>query len=234
MFTVLVTGSSRGIGYAVAKEFLSQGFNVVINGKNPENLLRAKATLSSLASENQVFAIEADVSTRSGVTSLVEQFNSLNLSLDVVVNNAGLFLPGTMIDESEDQFETLWKVNLSSAYWLTKDLWETLRKSNRAHVINMCSIASITAYDAGGTYSLVKHALLGFTKSLRKEGIPYGIRVTAIMPGATHTDSWAGVDLPQERFMDPQSVANVCYTAFAINRDTVMEEVILRPILGDI
>ena len=109
-----------------------------------------------------------------------------------------------------------------------------MRKSNRAHVINMCSIASITAYDAGGTYSLVKHALLGFTKSLRKEGIPYGIRVTAIMPGATHTDSWAGVDLPQERFMDPQSVANVCYTAFAINRDTVMEEVILRPILGDI
>jgi short-subunit dehydrogenase len=98
----------------------------------------------------------------------------------------------------------------------------------------MCSIASIVAYDAGGTYSLVKHALLGFSKSLRKEGMALGIRVTALLPGATLTDSWAGVDLPADRFMKPSSVAKVCYTAFEINLDTVMEEVLIRPLLGDI
>ena len=98
----------------------------------------------------------------------------------------------------------------------------------------MCSIASVTAYEAGGTYSLVKHALLGFSKSLRKEGIAKGIRVTSVLPGATLTDSWAGVDLPPNRFMKSESVAKVCYTAFEINEDSVLEEVIIRPILGDL
>lgn len=234
MFTAIVTGSSRGIGYSVAKEFVMQGFNVVINGKNPQHLAKAKDQLESLKGKGSVHAIEADVSSREGVVSLVNQLNALPLSVDVLVNNAGLFLPGSMMGESADQLDTLWNVNLTSAYLLTKALWNSLKKSNRAHVINMCSIASITAYEAGGTYSLVKHALLGFSKSLRKEGMLQGIRVTAVMPGATYTDSWAGVDLPKDRFMDPDSVAKVCYTAFAINQDSVMEEVLLRPILGDL
>ena len=154
--------------------------------------------------------------------------------MDVLVNNAGLFLPGSMMEESNGQFEHLWQVNMSSAYHVTRAVWEKLSNSPRAHVINMCSIASVTAYEAGGTYSLVKHALLGFSKSLRKEGISKGIRVTSVLPGATLTDSWAGVDLPAERFMKPESVANVCYTAFEINQDSVMEEVTIRPILGDL
>jgi short-subunit dehydrogenase len=123
---------------------------------------------------------------------------------------------------------------MNSAYHITKGLWPLLKLSKRAHVFNMCSIASITAYAAGGSYSVSKFAMLGFSKSLRLEGMPYGVRVTAILPGATLTDSWAGVDLPPSRFMKPEDVANALYLAFLINENTVMEEVVLRPILGDI
>ncbi len=139
-----------------------------------------------------------------------------------------------MMEEGDEQFELLWNANVSGVYYLTKGLWGLLKKSERAHVINMCSIASVTAYAAGGTYAITKHALLGFSKSLRQEGIPAGIRVTSVLPGATLTDSWKGVDLPVERFMKPESVAAACELAFQMNEDTVMEEVLLRPIQGDI
>jgi NAD(P)-dependent dehydrogenase (short-subunit alcohol dehydrogenase family) len=117
---------------------------------------------------------------------------------------------------------------------MTRGLWSLMQHVPRAHVFNMCSIASVTAYAAGGSYSVAKFALMGFSKSLRLEGMPYGIRVSAVLPGATLTDSWAGVDLPKERFMDPKDVAEAIFMAFQINEHTVMEEVLLRPILGDI
>jgi NAD(P)-dependent dehydrogenase (short-subunit alcohol dehydrogenase family) len=139
-----------------------------------------------------------------------------------------------MMEENEGQFETLMSTNMNSVYYMTRGLWPLLKLSNRAHVFNLCSIASITAYAAGGSYSVSKFALLGFSKSLRLEGMPLGIRVTAILPGATLTDSWAGVDLPSSRFMKPEDVANTIYSAFLINENTVMEEVVLRPLMGDI
>jgi short-subunit dehydrogenase len=124
--------------------------------------------------------------------------------------------------------------NLFSAYHVTKNLWEFFAKNAKSHVFNLCSIASFTAYPAGGSYSITKFALLGFSKSLRLEGLDKGIRVTSIMPGATLTDSWAGVDLPENRFMKPMDVADSLFAAWSINQTTVMEDVVLRPILGDI
>ncbi|MFN5888786.1 MAG: SDR family NAD(P)-dependent oxidoreductase [Bacteroidota bacterium] len=234
MYTALITGSSRGIGNAIAVEFARNGFNIILHGRDELRLTAVSNELLTLYPSIKVYSIAADLLTDEGIQLFIDKIHALNISLDVLVNNAGLFLPGTMMEESIDQFHTLWNVNMSSAYQITRALWGKLSLSSRAHVFNMCSIASITAYEAGGTYSLVKHALLGFSKSLRKEGMSRGIRVTAVLPGATLTDSWAGVDLPADRFMKPESIAKVCVTAFAINQDSVMEEVLIRPLLGDL
>jgi short-subunit dehydrogenase len=102
------------------------------------------------------------------------------------------------------------------------------------YIFNMCSIASIMAYPNGGSYSISKFALLGMTKVLREELKPHGIRVTAIMPGATLTASWEGVDLPAERFMKPEDVAETIYTAYALSKQSVVEEILIRPQLGDL
>ena len=109
-----------------------------------------------------------------------------------------------------------------------------MKRNERGHIFNMCSIASILAYEAGGGYAVTKHALLGFSKSLRKEGMPLGIRVSAVLPGATLTDSWAGVDLPQSRFMRAEDVAQTIVIAWDINERSVMEEITIRPVEGDI
>lgn len=232
-FTAVITGASKGIGFSVAKRLAEANFSLFIVGRNLERLNEVKSQLLSLGSP-EVHVFSGDLSQSDVAKQCVDAVTGQWKSLTVLVNNAGVFLPGTMMEENEGQFETLMTTNMNSAYYITRGLWPLLKLSNRAHVFNMCSIASITAYAAGGSYSVSKFAMLGFSKSLRLEGMPHGIRVTAILPGATLTDSWAGVDLPPSRFMKPEDVANTIYTAFLINENTAMEEVVLRPILGDI
>lgn len=226
----IISGGSRGIGFAVAQQLIHDGFFVHIIGSNPENLKQAVAQLGVDNAQSSL----CDMSSPTEVISLSQNLASLYPQLQILVNNVGAFLPGAMMDEPSGQWEKEWELNVSSAYHLTRGLWSNLKATSRAHVFNMCSIASIVSYSAGGTYAVTKHALLGFSKSLREEGRPYGIRVTSLLPGATLTDSWAGVDLPKERFMSADSVAKVLSVAYQINEDTQMEEVLLRPIQGDI
>lgn len=232
-FTAVVTGASKGIGFSVAQRLAEAGFSLFIVGRDNDRLVDAKSQLL-LAGAPEVYTFAGDLSNSAVAKQCVSVIANTWESITVLVNNAGVFLPGTMMEEEEGQFETLMTTNMNSAYHITKGLWTLLKKSPRAHVFNMCSIASITAYAAGGSYSVSKFAMLGFSKSLRLEGMPHDIRVTAILPSATLTESWAGVDLPSTRFIQPEDVANTLYSAFLINENTVMEEVVLRPILGDI
>lgn len=211
----VITGSSRGIGLAVAEKFAMQGFDIVIHGRNQEKL---NAVANDIHGRFlvKVTGFAADLSNKTECISFVRDVIASHSSIDVLVNNAGVFLPGTLMEETDDQMEMQMSTNFFSSYFTTKGLWPVLKKNERSHVINMCSIASITAYDAGGGYAVTKHALHGFTKSLRKEGIPVGIRVTSVMPGATYTDSWASVDLPKSRFMTVSDVASTVWNAWEI------------------
>ncbi len=230
----LITGASRGIGKAIAFEFGAKGFDLVLSSKKVENLLSTQQELQQTYPSITVDCFAADLSTEKGCNDLVNYFTKTYSHLNVLINNAGMFLPGTLMEENSQQMQFQLDLNFFSAYRITQGLWGLLKTTRRAHVFNMCSIASITAYAAGGGYSVSKFALLGFSKSLRLEGMPHGIAVSAVLPGATLTDSWAGVDLPESRFMRASDVASVIGNAFDMNERTVMEEVVIRPVLGDI
>lgn len=98
----------------------------------------------------------------------------------------------------------------------------------------MCSIASKIAYPNGGSYSISKFALLGFSKVLREELKPTGIKVTSILPGATWSNSWAGVDLPEDRLMQAHDIAIPVWSALSMSPSAVVEEITIRPQLGDL
>lgn len=98
----------------------------------------------------------------------------------------------------------------------------------------MCSTASIVPYVNGGSYCISKFALLGMSRVLREEMKPFGVKVTAVLPGATLTASWDGTDLPKERFMQPEDVAEAIWTAYSLSPNSVLEELLIRPQLGDI
>ena len=100
-------------------------------------------------------------------------------------------------------------------------------------VFNICSTASLMAYNNGGSYCMSKFALYGFSKVLREEMKPHNIRVTAVLPGATFTASWEGVDIPEARFMPAEDVAEMIYQTYAMSDRTVVEDIIMRPLLGD-
>ena len=161
-FTALITGGSRGIGFAVAKQFAKRGWNLILIARNAEVLTQSALELKQMGAV-KVDVYACDLSKKVEVEQAVKWLHSQYSELNLLVNNAGVFLPGTMMEEGDEQFDFLWNANVSGVYFLTKGLWPILVKSPRAHVINMCSIASITAYAAGGTYAISKHALLGFS-----------------------------------------------------------------------
>jgi len=123
--------------------------------------------------------------------------------------------------------------NVASAYHLTRALLPHI-KNNSGHIVNICSTASFTPYVNGGSYCISKFALLGFSKVLREELKPRGIRVTSLMPGATLTDSWTGTDLPVSRFMQASDVAQTIWDVNQLSPTSVIEELIMRPMQGDI
>jgi len=155
-------------------------------------------------------------------------------SIDILVNNTGIFIPGKILEEQDGVMEKLWSVNLASAYYVTRVLAPLMIRKNQGHIFNMCSVASIKAYPNGGSYSISKFGLLGFSKVLREELKYMGIKVTAIIAGSTWSDSWKGADFPENRLMQPHDIASTIYAAYALSTVAVVEELIIRPQKGDL
>jgi short-subunit dehydrogenase len=230
---VVVTGGTKGIGRAVLEKFASNGYDVC-------TCARKEAELESLAVDFgkkfkvKVYHRVADLSSVRDTKGFVEFVGQLGRPVDVLVNNAGFFVGGTVTEEPEGTLESMMGANLYSAYYTTRGLAPGMKQRKSGHIFNMCSIASFTAYPNGGSYAITKFALLGFSKVLREELKVHGVRVTAIMPGATRTASWDGTDLPDERFMKAEDVADTIYGAYVLSRQSVVEEIVIRPMLGDI
>jgi short-subunit dehydrogenase len=109
-----------------------------------------------------------------------------------------------------------------------------MMEAKKGHIFTICSTASIMAYPNGGSYCISKFALYGMTKVLREEMKPHNVKVTAVLPGATFTDSWKGVDLPEERFIDSMDIAESIWATYSLSPRAVVEEILIRPQLGDL
>ena len=145
-----------------------------------------------------------------------------------------MFLPGSINNEEAGTLEAMINTNLYSAYHLTRALLPSMIANKSGHIFNICSIASLQAYSNGGSYSISKFALLGFSKNLREELKPLGIKVTAVLPGAAYTDSWSGSGVDPKRIMEADDVAKMVFAASQLSSQAVVEDIILRPQLGDL
>lgn len=230
----VVTGATKGIGRAIAEIFAQNGFDVFVCARTVTDLEKMKLDWSGQYPDSNLYVFPADLGKKDDLVQFAEYIKNHTASIDVLVNNAGLFLPGGITDSRSGTLETLMETNVYSAYHLTRALLPAILKRGKGHVFNMCSVASLMAYPNGSIYSITKYALLGFSKSLRLELQTKGIKVTSIMPGATWSDSWAGVDLPEERLMQPSDIAKTVWAAYSLSDVAVVEDIILRPQLGDL
>lgn len=230
----VISGGTKGIGRAMVNAFAARGFDVITCSRNSTELNTLKRDVESQHKGVEVLTRKSDLSLRDEVHDFVTFILSKKSRVDVLVNNTGVFLPGAISNEPEGRLETMINTNLYSAYYLTRGLLPLMMHHRSGHIFNICSIASIMAYADGGSYSISKFAMLGFNKVLREEMKPHGIRVTAVLPGATLTPSWAGVDLPESRFMKPEDVADAVIGAYSLSKNSVVEEILIRPQEGDL
>lgn len=228
MSVVLVTGASRGIGRAIVARFAGEGATVVACARGQAGLDALRADIPG------VECIACDMRDGAAVDALARAVLAKHGAVDLLVNNAGAYRPGAIHSEDDDALLDMLQANLFGAYRLTKRVLPAMIERRAGMVMNICSTASIAAYPNGGSYSIAKHALHGFSRNLREEMKPHGVRVVALLPGATLTDSWAGVPLPPERFMPAEDVAEMAWAAWSLSARTVVEDIVMRPQLGDI
>jgi len=232
IMNIVITGGSKGMGKALAAKFATSGNNVFINARNEDEL---KLTADEINNNNgvvQYFA--ADISQKSAAEDLAYWLTSQHIIPDILINNAGQFIPGSIYNEEEGTLEKMIAVNLYSAYYLTRAFLPSMMKKKAGHIFNMCSIASLKAYNNGGSYSISKHALMGFSKNLREELKPYNIKVTAVYPGAVYTASWEGAGIDPLRIMEVNDIAEMMYAASLLSPRACVEDIIIRPQLGDL
>jgi len=228
--SIIISGGSQGIGKALVKKFLENGFQVFTCARNAEKL----ESLKNEFNHPLLHTFVADLSDKKQVSNFAQWILNQETKIDVLINNAGYFLPGQIQNEEDGVLESQIEANLYSAYHLTKAILPSMQKSTSGHIFTICSTASITAYTAGGSYCISKFALLGFTKVLREELKTQGIKVTAVLPGATLTPAWDGVNLPDSRFIPAEDIANTIFSAYMMSASTVIEEILILPQLGDI
>jgi len=230
---ILITGSTKGIGRAIAEKFAEKGAGLAVCARTEKDVMRLKESLSKKFSAD-VIAVTCDMADKRQVKSFAANVKKKWKKLDVLVNNAGIFLPGRVTDKKEAGVEQIMAANFYSAYFITREVMPLMLPHHSGHIFNMCSVASIKAYPQGGLYAISKHALLGFSRTLREELKEQGIRVTTLLPGATYTPSWLSSGLPEKRFIDVRDIAQVVWDIYSLSERTVVEDILLRPMLGDI
>jgi len=230
---VIITGASRGLGKAIAEIFAENGHHLYLTAMGEVRLYKSIEELTNKYPSVTVKAKPFDLSKKEQAQAFGE-WCLLNAEPDVLVNNAGSFAGANVHDEEEGALEEMIATNLFSAYHLTRAIVPAMKRKRSGHIFNMSSIAGLKAYPGGGSYSISKYALRGFSVNLREELKPFNIKVTTVFPGATYTDSWAASGMDKKRFMEAKDVAKMIYAASQLSPQACVEDIILRPQLGDI
>lgn len=231
---VVITGASRGIGRAVAEAFAAAGARLFLSSRNEVALYNTVAALQTQYPGVAIKAKAFDLAVKEQAIQLGQWVNENCTAVDILVNNAGNFIPGSVHNEPDGALEAMISTNLYSAYHLTRAVVPGMMAAKSGYVFNICSIASLQAYANGGAYSISKFAMLGFSKNLREEMKPHNIKVCAIMPGAVLTDSWGSYDNSKNRIMEAKDVADIIIAATMLSPAAVIEDIVLRPQLGDL
>ena len=230
---IIITGASRGLGRAIAEIFAENGHDLYITSMNEVRLHKMVEELMNKYPGIIVKAKPYDLSKKEQAQAF-GQWCLKNCSPDILVNNAGSFAGSNVYNEEEGALEEMIETNLYSAYHLTRVIVPAMIEKKSGHIFNMSSIAGLKAYPGGGSYSISKFALRGFSVNLREELKSHNIKVTTVFPGAAYTDSWASSGIDEKRFMESADIAKMIYAASRLSPQACVEEIILRPQLGDI
>lgn len=217
----------------MAEQFAAGGHTLFLCSRGETALHQTTDALSIEFPSATIFSRQVDTSKKTEVDTFANWVLTNGVP-DILINNAGQFIPGSIHSEAEGVLDQMLQQNLFSAYHITRAFLPAMIRNGAGHIFNICSIASLNAYDNGGSYSISKYALLGFTRNLREELKPHGIKVTAVMPGAAYTASWEGAGIDPARIMTAKDIAIMVEAASRLSPQACVEDIVLRPQLGDL
>jgi NAD(P)-dependent dehydrogenase (short-subunit alcohol dehydrogenase family) len=231
---VLITGASQGIGEAIARTFATEirGVRLALVARNMKNLLAVARACAKPGAKAEAFECDAGNEASVGLmaAAVAERFGAV----DVLINNAGAFTMAPFAETSLAQFDDMIAVNLRSAFLVSKAFLPAMLKRKSGDIFFMSSIAGLGAYPNATAYCAAKFGVTGMAKVLRAETKDHGIRVCCVHPGATWSPSWEQSGVKPERIMPAEDIARAILDVYRLGRRTVVEEIVLRPQLGDV
>lgn len=204
--TVLITGSSRGLGKSLAMEFASNNYNIILHGRDRENLSKTRQLIEEKGV--RCYAVEGDIAEESTIADLAECAEKN--CLDVLINNAGMYLQKSLEDMEPDELRRVIDVNLIAPVLLTKKLFNVFKKKGSGLIMNINSFAGKGFGSGEGAYCASKHGLKGFMGCFKFESLKHKVSVMDIYLGALHTDMTSGRK-DREKFMRTEEVAKSVY-----------------------
>jgi len=232
----LITGANRGIGLAIARALAREGCNLIITGRDERALAKAHIELEKVQPSKlnlQVLAQSCDVRSPDSVDYLFALVRGLHTPLDILINNAGIGHPNRTVGELP--YPTWMEVidtNLNGLFLMTQAALAVMKRGGT--IVNNLSIAAERVFPGSAAYSASKHGALGFTNTLREELRPKGIRVIALMPGATDTAIWDTLwpKAPRRKMMSAETVARTVIDVLLLPENTTAEKVVVMPSSG--
>jgi len=230
----IVTGATKGMGRAIVMELAANNYNIIFCARDENEVQALTDELRNSYPLLQCFGMRADLEESTDV-SLFAEFAEVSLGdVDILINNAGLYIPSEIMKEDDRSLERQMQVNVFAPHFLSKYFAAKMIKNGRGHIINICSVASLEPVTRAGSYSISKMALFGLTKALREELRPAGVKVTAVLPGSTLTDSWSGTSLPSDWFILSEDIAKSIMNCLQMSSGANIDEIIIRPLYGKV
>ena len=227
----LITGASRGIGLALAHALAAEGCSLVVTGRYRSGLIRAGRELEK--HRVTVLVVACDIRDPAAVDSLQQQIRGCFRQLDILINNAGVGHSNQNVDQLNFRiWREVMATNLDGLFLVTHAVLPLMKRGGT--IVNNLSIAAKRVFPGSSAYNASKHGALGLTNTLREELRPRGIRVIALMPGATDTAIWKTLwpEAPRRKMMSAETVAMAVVNALKLPPESVAEELLLLPAAG--
>lgn len=228
--TALITGASRGIGLAIAQALADEGCNLLLAGRTIGSL---EKTARKLSSKVRVLPKICDVRDPHAVRALAHALKKQFRRLDILINNAGIAHPNLPVAKLPYHvWRSVIDTNLTGTFLVTREMLPLMRRGGT--IVNNLSIAATQVFAGSAAYNASKHGALGLTDTLREELRERGIRVVALMPGATDTDIWDTLwpKAPRRKMMSTDTIAHALIAALALPENSTMEQLTITPTGG--
>jgi short-subunit dehydrogenase len=234
MKNALITAATKGMGHSIAIALAKEGINLAICSRHDDDLAAFKSELAAINPNIKVFTSVTDCSIKQELLKFAAAAEQQLGFISVIVNCVGIFEQSSILNDNDDTFEKQVNTNLAPAYHLYRYFGKTMMAANEGHIFNICSVVSLNPDAKAGSYSVTKYALLGLNKVMKLEMQPFGVKVTAVIPGSTLTDSWKGIGVDENKMVLPEDIASAIVTIYKMSAGANVDEIIIKPVYGQL